>query len=83
MLQRSRGGAAFNTAFIERLNATFRQRLANLTRRSRHAAHRLKTFGMGMYLIGYTYNFCFVHHELSKPSHLGFPFDLCDGCWTH
>src|SRR6266568_4760771 len=37
----SQGGTVLNTAFIERLNATFRERLASLTRKSRHAAHRL------------------------------------------
>src|SRR5947199_5224267 len=73
LLQRSRGGTVLNTAFIERLNATFRQRLASLTRRSRHAARTLKTLETGMYLIGCTYNFCVVHHELSKASHLLVP----------
>lgn len=73
LLQRSRGGMVLNTAFIERLNGTFRERLASLTRKSRHAARRLRTLEMGMYLIGCTYNFCFPHHELSKASHLGFP----------
>src|SRR5229473_5477832 len=71
LLQRSRGGTVLNTAFIERLNGTFRQRLANLTRRSRHAAHRLKALETGMYVIGCSYNFCFAHHELSKANHWG------------
>jgi IS1 family transposase len=71
LLERSRGGAVLNTAFIERLNGTFRQRLASLTRKSRHAARRLRTLEVGMYLIGCTYNFCVVHHELSKASHVG------------
>jgi IS1 family transposase len=73
MLLASRGGTVLNTAFIERLNATFRERLASLTRRSRHAARRLKALETGMYLIGCTYNFCFVHHELSKTKHIGSP----------
>jgi IS1 family transposase len=73
LLQGSRGGTVLNTAFIERLNATFRQRLASLTRRSRHAAHRIFALETGMYLIGCTYNFCFPHHELSKTKHLGSP----------
>lgn len=71
LLETSRGGTVLNTAFIERLNATFRQRLASLTRKSRQAARRLRTLEMGMYLIGCTYNFCVVHHELSKASHVG------------
>jgi hypothetical protein len=54
----------FNTAFIERLNGTFRERLASLTRKCRHAAVRVATLEEGMYLIGCTYNFCFPHQEL-------------------
>jgi len=73
LLQCSQGGVVLNTAFIERLNATFRERLASLTRKSRHAARRLRALETGMYLIGCSYNFCFVHHELSKPSHRGSP----------
>lgn len=73
VLQKSQGGTILNTAFIERLNGTFRERLASLTRRSRHAAHRLKALETGMYLIGCTYNFCFPHHELSKTKHAGSP----------
>src|SRR5258708_33476786 len=41
LLQFSSGGSVLNTAFIERLNATFRDRLPSLTRKSRHAASRL------------------------------------------
>jgi len=73
LLHQSRGGTVLNTAFIERLNATFRQRLASLTRRSRHAVRTLKALETGMYLIGCTYNFCFPHHELSKTKHIGSP----------
>src|SRR5436309_713202 len=71
LLMQSQGGSVLNTAFIERLNGTFRERLASLTRKSRHAARRLRALETGMYLIGCTYNFCFVHHELSKVSHAG------------
>lgn len=71
LLMQSQGGGVLNTAFIERLNATFRERLASLTRKSRHAAHRLQALETGMYLIGCSYNFCFAHHELSKAKHWG------------
>lgn len=71
LLQRSGGGTVLNTAFIERLNGTFRERLASLTRKSRHAARRLRALETGMYLIGCSYNFCFAHHELSKSMHWG------------
>jgi IS1 family transposase len=71
LLQRSGEGSVLNTAFIERLNGTIRERLASLTRKSRHAASRLQALHTGMYLIGCTYNFCFAHQELSKASHFG------------
>lgn len=73
LLKRSKGGSVWNTAFIERLNGTMRERLAVLTRKCRHAARRLEALETGMYLIGCTYNFCFAHHELSHASHVGFP----------
>src|SRR2546430_2201255 len=38
LLAASGGGTVLNTAFIERLNGTIRQRLASLTRKCRHAA---------------------------------------------
>jgi transposase-like protein/IS1 family transposase len=71
LLMQSQGGSVLNTAFIERLNGTFRERLASLTRKSRHAARRLRALETGMYLIGCSYNFCFAHHELSKANHWG------------
>src|SRR2546422_756395 len=71
LLQLSDGGSVLNTAFIERLNGTFRERLASLTRKSRHAALRIQALHTGMYLIGCTYNFCCAHQELSKAKHWG------------
>ena len=71
LLQFSGGGSVLNTAFIERLNGTFRERLASLTRKSRHAASRMQALHTGMYLIGCTYNFCCAHQELSKAKHWG------------
>ncbi len=71
LLAQSNGGSVLNTAFIERLNATFRERLATLTRRCRYAAHRLETLETGMYLIGCVYNFCMIHDELSSSKHAG------------
>jgi transposase-like protein len=54
-----------NTAFIERLNGTFRSRLAVLGRRTRCGARRQETVRRGMYLVGTVYNFCSVHTTLS------------------
>jgi IS1 family transposase len=73
LLQASLGGTVLNTAFIERFNGTMRERLAALTRKCRHAAHRLETLETGMYLIGCTYTLCFPHHELSQSKHVGSP----------
>ena len=55
-----------NTAFLERLNGTLRERLASLTRKCRHAARRLAALENGMWLLGWSYNFCWPHHELSR-----------------
>lgn len=66
LLALSAGGIQLNTAFLERFNGTMRERLASLTRRSRHAARRLAALEAGMWLVGCTYNFCWPHHELSR-----------------
>jgi len=41
--RRSQGTGVINTAYIERLNATFRERLASLTRRGRALARHTPT----------------------------------------
>lgn len=64
LLQHSQGGSVINTAYIERLNATFRQRLACLSRRNRCPAQQETTLTAGMYLVGCFYNFCDYHHSL-------------------
>jgi transposase-like protein len=58
------GKGVINTAFIERLNATFRLRLNNLVRRTRTLARRSETLLAGMYITGCLYNFCDYHHSL-------------------
>ena len=60
----TQGKGVINTAFIERLNATFRQRINSLTRRTRTLAQRTETLVAGMYIVGCFYNFCDVHHSL-------------------
>src|SRR5450631_1159807 len=70
-LEQSHGGTQINTAYIERLNGTMRERLASLTRKGRHASTRLEAFQWGMYVIGCTYNLCWPHRELSKKEHMG------------
>ena len=58
------GCQVLNTAFIERLNGTFRSRLAVLGRRTRCGARRAATVVQGMYLVGTLYNFCRPHASL-------------------
>lgn len=64
LLQCAQGGGAINTAFIERLNGTFRSRLTALVRRGRALTRQLPTLNAGIYLIGTVYNFCSYHHSL-------------------
>ncbi len=60
----TRGGAQINTAYIERLNATFRAHLAPLVRRGRGLAHGTALVESGMWLVGCAYNFCWAHESL-------------------
>ena len=55
-----------NTAYIERLNATFRARFGSLVRRTRALARHPQTLSTGMYLVGCLYNFCTPHQSLSE-----------------
>ena len=59
-------GQVLNTAYIERLNATFRQRLCGLTRRARCLWRKPETVTTQMYLLGCVYNWCTPHHSLSS-----------------
>ena len=54
-----------NTAYIERLNATFRSLIAALARRSRALARTPALLEQGMYLAGCVYNFCSEHQSLA------------------
>jgi transposase-like protein len=60
-----------NTAYIERLNATFRQRLPWLTRRTRCLAQQAETITAGMYIVGCFYNFCDYHQALRQRLSVG------------
>ena len=83
--RRSQGDGVINTAYIERLNATFRERLVSLTRRGRALARRTPTLQHGMYLIGTVYNFCTPHASL-LPTRGGttpaMAAGITDHCWT-
>ena len=55
-----------STAYIERLNATFRQRLAGLCRRTRCLLRSEATLSVSVYLVGAVYNFCTPHKSLRQ-----------------
>ena len=65
LLVESQGGGVLNTAFIERLNATFRSRIVALVRRTRALARTSALLEQGMYLAGSVYNFCSEHRSLA------------------
>jgi transposase-like protein len=83
--RRSQGDGVINTAYIERLNATFRERLASLTRRGRALARRMLTLQQGMYVVGTVYNFCTPHESLCVAGGTQTPAmaaGITDHCWT-
>ena len=65
VLHATPGCLVANTAYIERLNGTFRARLACLARRTRGLARQQRTLEHGMYLVGTIYNFCTFHRSLT------------------
>jgi hypothetical protein len=94
LLRLTQGGGVINTAFIERLNATFRQRLAPLARRSRALAQQEETLRAGMWVLGCVYNFCDFHQSLRLRLSVGefghhwvqrtpaIAAGLTDHCWS-
>ena len=62
--RRSQGAGVIHTAYLERLNATFRERLAPLARRCRALARHTLTLHEGMFLGGTGYNFCTPHESV-------------------
>ena len=65
-LQATAGCQVVSTAYIERLNGTFRARLACLARRTRGLARQQAPLEHGMYLVGVVYNFCTFHQSLTQ-----------------
>jgi len=94
IIRTTQGKGMINTAYIERLNATFRQRLACLFRRTRHLARQQATLQTSMYILGCVYNFCDFHKSLRlRLSVVGKGFrsmqrtpalaaQLTDHCWS-
>lgn len=69
-----------NTAFIERLNATFRARLPALARRTRNLAQGCTRLRHELFWSGAVYNFCTVHSSLGATPTMA--ADLTDHVWS-
>jgi transposase-like protein len=95
LLRQSQGDGVINTAFIERLNATFRQRIHSLARRTRSLVRTQQTLQASMFLLGCVYNFCTEHASLRLPRSVAataqalwlqrtpaMTAGLTDHCWT-
>lgn len=94
IIRTTQGKGMINTAYIERLNATFRQRLACLFRRTRHLARHPMTLHTSMYILGCVYNFCDFHKSLRLRLSVGrngsrwvqrtpaLAAQLTDHCWS-
>jgi len=83
--RRSQGEGGITTAYIERLHATCRERLASLTRRGRALARCTLTLQHGMYLLGTVYNFCTPHASLAQTGGKTTPAmaaGITDHCWS-
>jgi hypothetical protein len=64
LIRSSQGSGWINTAFIERLNATFRLRSACLVRHGRQLVRRPEHLEAWMWLVGSVYNWCSDHEAL-------------------
>jgi transposase-like protein len=85
LLTETQGGGVLNTAFIERLNATFRTRLSLLGRRTRRLGRRPAASSAAVFLLGCVYNFCSVHTSLpvgGQPATPAMLAGLTDHCWS-
>ncbi len=70
-----------NTAFIERLNGSFRAYLAPFVRRTHGLARTQHTITCAVFLLGCVYNFCRIHSAL-KRSTPAMAAHLTDHTWS-
>lgn len=92
VIKQTQGKGDINTAFIERINGTFRGCLNSLARRTRTLARQSATLQAGMYLVGCVYNFCTEHESLRLPGLIGghkwlaqtpaMASGITDHCWS-
>jgi transposase-like protein len=86
LLEATQGAGVLNTAYIERLNGTFRHRLAVLARRTRGLARRSDWLRASLYLVGTVYNFCTEHASLTQRDRKrrtpAMAAGITDRCWS-
>jgi transposase-like protein len=88
LIAATQGHGGLNTSYIERLNGTFRSRLARLGRRTRYGARQEHRLHAAMYLVGTVYNFCTHHASLTLGDQWGrrrtpaMAAGLTDHCWS-
>jgi transposase-like protein len=76
------GGGTIQTAYIERLNGTFRARLAVLVRRTRSGGRSMARLTAGMWLVGTCYNFCTPHASLADGQTPAMASGITDHRWS-
>ena len=76
------GGGTIQTAYIERLNGTFRARLTALARRTRAGGRTVARLERGMWLIGTFDNFCTPHGSLTRGQTPAMAAGITDHCWS-
>ncbi|MBF6592162.1 MAG: IS1 family transposase [Ktedonobacterales bacterium] len=76
------GAGTIQTAYIERLNGTFRARLASLARRTRGLGRTMARLAAGMWLVGAVYNFCTPHGSLARGQTPAMAAGITDHVWS-
>lgn len=74
------GFGKINTAYIERLNATFRARMPALVRRTRSLARTPERIETDLFWTGSVYNFCTIHTSLAATPAMA--AGLTDHVWS-
>ena len=92
LIKATQGHGDINTAYIERLNGTFRSCLGSLARRTRALGRKAERLAAGAFLVGTVYNFCTEHESLRLPGLIGahkwlgrtpaLASGLTDHCWS-
>lgn len=74
------GFGKINTAYVERLNATFRARMPALVRRTRSLAKTTERIVTDLFWTGSVYNFCTTHSSLEATPAMA--AGLTDHVWS-